>query len=84
MLLGVIIGVLLLLLLIGLVVLQGMIEWGGVDTDKWFGGEKSKDLVPAKEDIKAVSKPLVKTKTVKNKVSKKPADRSAKKKGAKK
>ena len=78
MVLGVIIGILLLLLLIGLVVLQGMIEWGGVDTDKWFGGEKTKDLAPAKEDVKVVSKPLAKIS------KKKPAVKRAKKKGVKK
>ena len=78
MVLGVIIGVLLLLLLIGLVVLQGMIEWGGLDTDKWFGGNKSKDAAPAKEDTKTVSKPIVKS------GAKKPASKIAKKKGAKK
>ena len=78
MVLGVIIGILLLLLLIALVVLQGMIEWGGLNTDKWFGGNKSKDEAPAKEDKKIVSKPLVKA-------SKKPAAKKpAKKKGAKK
>ena len=77
MVLGVIIGVVLLLLLIGLVVLQGMIEWGGVDTDKWFGGEKAKNAAPAKEDKKVMSKPIVKG-------SKKPAAKRAKKKGARK
>jgi hypothetical protein len=78
MVLGVIIGVILLLLLIALVVLQGVIEWGGIDTDKWFGGEKAKDAAPSKEDTKKVSKPLVKTAR-----PAKPA-RPAKKKGAKK
>ena len=77
MVLGVTIGVLLLLLLIGLVVLQGMIEWGGLDTDKWFGGNKSKDSAPAKEDKKEVSKPLAKP-------AKKKASKPAKKKGARK
>jgi hypothetical protein len=77
MVLGVIIGILLLLLLIGLVVLQGMIEWGGVDTDKWFGGEKAKDSAPLKEDKKEVSKPIVKS-------AKKTTAKPAKKKGAKK
>lgn len=78
MVLGVIIGILLLVLLIALVVLQGMIEWGGLNTDKWFGGDKAKDAAPAKDDNKVVSKPLVKA-------SKKPAAKKpAKKKGAKK
>ncbi len=82
MVLGVIIGVLLLLLLIGLVVLQGMIEWGGFDTDKLFGGNKLKDAAPAIEDTKVLSKPLVKAS--KKTASKKPAAKRAKKKGAKK
>jgi hypothetical protein len=75
MVLGVIIGISLLLLLIALVVLQGLIEWGGVDTDKWFGGEKVRDAAPSKEDTKKVSKPLAKPV--------KPA-KPSKKKGAKK
>jgi hypothetical protein len=82
MVLGVIIGVLLLLLLIGLVVLQGMIEWGGLDTDKWFGGNKLKDAAPAKEDIKEMSKPMVKS--TKKAASRKPAAKSSKKRGTKK
>jgi hypothetical protein len=51
--LGVFIGVVLLLLLIGLVVLQGMIEWGGFDTDKFF---KLKDNSAAKPGKKAAAK----------------------------
>jgi hypothetical protein len=82
MVLGVIIGVILLLLLIALVVLLGLIEWGGVDTDKWFGGEKTKDSAPSAEDTKIVSKPIVKT-AEKRKIAKK-APGKAKKKGAKK
>ena len=82
MVLGVIIGVLLLLLLIGLVVLQGMIEWGGLDTDKLFGGNKLKDAAPAKEDTKEMSKPLVKA--TKKAASRKPAAKSSKKRGTKK
>ncbi len=39
--LGVFIGVVLLLLLIGLVVLQGMIEWGGFDPDTFFNKNKA-------------------------------------------
>ncbi|MEI7541914.1 MAG: hypothetical protein WCJ94_01500 [bacterium] len=77
MVLGVIIGVILLLLLIGLVVLQGMIEWGGFDTDKLFGGKKSKDEAPGKEDKRVFSKPLVKG-------LKKKTVKPTKKKGARK
>jgi hypothetical protein len=51
--LGVIIGVVLLLLLIGLVVLQGMIEWGNFDTDAFF---KPKEGAPAKG--KKAAKPV--------------------------
>ena len=43
--LGVIIGMVLLLLLIGLIVLQGMIEWGNFDPDTFF---KLKQGAPAK------------------------------------
>ena len=61
--LGVIIGVILLLLLIGLVVLQGMIEWGNFDIDKFFqkkeGAKGKKAAKPAK---KAVKKPAKKGK----------------------
>jgi hypothetical protein len=61
--LGVIIGVLLLLLLIGLVVLQGMIEWGNFDPDTFFKrkeGASSKDskkpAAPAKKTAKKAAK----------------------------
>jgi len=47
---GVILGVLLLLLLIGLVVLQGMIEWGGFDFEKFMN--KKGQAAPAKAEIK--------------------------------
>ncbi len=47
---GVILGVLLLLLLIGLVVLQGMIEWGGFDFEKFMN--KKGQTEPAKTEIK--------------------------------
>lgn len=60
--LGVIIGVILLVLLVGLVVLQGMIEWGGLDTDRIFAkkeGAKTKAVKPAK---KAAKKPAKKGK----------------------
>ncbi len=53
--LGVIIGVLLLLLLIGLVVLQGMIEWGNLDTDKIFG-KKGKEAAKEKRPEKKPAK----------------------------
>lgn len=62
---GVILGILLLLLLIGLVVLQGMIEWGNFDLDKFFG-KKAKP-----EEIKSEQKTKGKTKTVKKAVTKK-------------
>ncbi len=81
MVLGVIIGITLLVLLTALVVLQGMIEWGGVDTDKWFGGEKAKDTAPDKEDAKPAAGPIVK-KGVK-KPAKAASKKPAKKKGAK-
>ena len=77
--LGVIIGVLLLILLVGLVVLQGLIEWGGFDTDRLFKfAGKSKDSPADKSELKEVSKPIVK------KGAKKTAKKTAKKKkGAK-
>ncbi len=67
---GVVLGTLLLALLIGLVVLQGMIEWGGFDFDKFFK-KKEKDVR---------EKPAPKKKTSAKVKAKKPA----KKKGAKK
>lgn len=65
--LGVIIGVILLLLLIGLVVLQAMIEWGGFDTGKIIKEveEKSKDKVKTKSSKKEVT-----AKSIKNKIRK--------------
>ncbi len=47
---GVIIGLLLLLLLIGLVVLQGMIEWGNFDTDAFFRKKDDAGKKPAKAE----------------------------------
>lgn len=64
--LGVIIGVVLLLLLIGLVVLQGMIEWGNFDADKFFKPKETgavvKDKKAVKPATKAVKKPAKKGK----------------------
>ncbi len=61
--LGVFIGVVLLLLLIGLVVLQGMIEWGGFDPDVFLEklkagkkGAKKPAAKPAKKNAKAAKK----------------------------
>ncbi|PKL91730.1 MAG: hypothetical protein CVV21_06810 [Candidatus Goldiibacteriota bacterium HGW-Goldbacteria-1] len=65
---GVILGVLLLLLLIGLVVLQGMIEWGGFDFEKFMNKKGSSASAPA---------PSVKADTKKS-VEKKPAKTAAK------
>jgi hypothetical protein len=59
---GVILGILLLLLLIGLVVLQGMIEWGGFDLDKWFGKKTQ-----GKDKAKETKKPAKKAKKAKKK-----------------
>ncbi|HRU39982.1 MAG TPA: hypothetical protein P5511_08900 [Candidatus Goldiibacteriota bacterium] len=53
--LGVIIGVILLLLLIGLVVLQAMIEWGNFDPDKLFA-KKQTEKKPAESGRTAVKK----------------------------
>jgi hypothetical protein len=61
--LGVIIGLVLLLLLIGMVVLQGMIEWGNFDADAFF---KPKETAPAKG-----KKPAKPVKTAKKKPAKK-------------
>jgi hypothetical protein len=63
MVLGVIIGVTLLLLLIGLVVLQGMIEWGNLDVDAFFKpkqGAPAKEKKPAKPAKKSKKKPAKK------------------------
>lgn len=58
---GVIIGVILLILLIGLVVLQGAIEWGGFDS-----GIKAKEKEEkSKKQIKIIAKS---TKKIKRKV----------------
>ena len=63
--LGVIIGVALLLLLIGLVVLQGMIEWGNFDPDTFFKpkqGAPAKGKTAAKPAKKSAKKPAKKGK----------------------
>jgi ABC-type uncharacterized transport system involved in gliding motility auxiliary subunit len=65
---GVILGVLLLLLLIGLVVLQGMIEWGGFDFEKFMNKKGDSASTPA---------PSAKAETKKTEV-KKPAKKAAK------
>lgn len=82
---GVIIGIILLLVLIGLVVLQGMIEWGGFDTDKLTNFGKTKDEPADKDEKKDVSKPIVKSSGKKQvqRSAKKPVKKAAKKKGAK-
>jgi hypothetical protein len=59
--LGVIIGVLLLLLLIGLVVLQGMIEWGNFDADKFFKPKAGAVEKDKKAEKSAAKKPVKKT-----------------------
>ncbi len=66
--LGVILGALLLLLFIGLVVLQGAIEWFDFDPDKWL-----ESIFMKKGAEKATGK----------KEAKKPAKSTAKKKGSK-
>jgi hypothetical protein len=93
---GVILGILLLLLLIGLVVLQGMIEWGGFDIEKFLNkNAKSQpsvaaapaSRVPAKAPVKTVTvkKPASSkaVKTVKTTKTAKPAAKAAKGKGKK-
>ena len=81
---GVILGSLLLLLLIALVVLQGMIEWGGFDFDKLF---KKKDPEPEAKTVKSgkakksVKKPAKKAKAKAKPKSKAKAKPKAKKKG---
>jgi hypothetical protein len=61
--LGVLIGLTLLIILIGLVVLQGMIEWGGFDPDKFFkkgDGKSKKAGKTAEKPAKKASKKPVK------------------------
>jgi hypothetical protein len=58
--LGVAIGVILLVLLIGLVVLQGMIEWGKFDTDKFFKPKEGSSSKGKKADKKEAKKPVKK------------------------
>lgn len=65
--LGVIIGVVLLLLLIGLVVLQGMIEWGGFDPDKFFKPKEGAGAGPGKKPAAKTKKPAKSTKKGKGK-----------------
>jgi len=75
---GVILGVLLLLLLIGLVVLQGMIEWGGFDFEKFMN--KKGQSAPAKVETKKAEE----KKTAKSAVKKSPKTaKTAPKKAAK-
>lgn len=60
---GVILGVLLLLLLIGLVVLQAMIEWGNFDLDKFFGKKEEPTKIEPKKSTKSkmkTKKPIIK------------------------
>jgi len=78
--LGVIIGILLLLFLVALVVLQGMIEWGGFDIDKVFG-KKAKPEEIAKEEIGAVKKTKVSKKKKPAAKAKKAPAKKKKKKG---
>ncbi|MFP4466755.1 MAG: hypothetical protein ACLFP1_06875 [Candidatus Goldiibacteriota bacterium] len=81
---GVTLGALLLLLLIGLVVLQGLIEWGGFDFDKIIKkktgdtAEKAKEIQPAKK--KSGAKNARKKAAPKKKAS--PKKKTAKKKAA--
>jgi len=66
--LGVLIGALLLLLMIGLVVLQGAIEWYDFDPDAWLESIfKKKDTAKtaAKKDEKKTAKPAAKKKRAK-------------------
>jgi Na+-transporting methylmalonyl-CoA/oxaloacetate decarboxylase gamma subunit len=60
--LGVTIGVILLILLVGLVVLQGAIEWGGFDPEKIMNKNKKEEKSPKKENVI-----LEKTKKIKRK-----------------
>jgi len=57
---GVILGILLLLLLIGLVVLQAMIEWGNFDLDKFFGKKQEPAKIEPKNITKKAKKPEIK------------------------
>lgn len=57
---GVILGVLLLLLLIGLVVLQAMIEWGNFDLDKFFGKKEEPKKIEPKKSTMKTKKPAIK------------------------
>jgi len=57
---GVILGILLLLLLIGLVVLQAMIEWGNFDLDKFFGKKQESAKIEPKNITKKAKKPEIK------------------------
>jgi len=57
---GVILGILLLLLLIGLVVLQAMIEWGNFDLDKFFGKKQELAKIEPKNITKKAKKPEIK------------------------
>jgi len=81
---GVILGVLLLLLLVGLVVLQGMIEWGNFDLDKMFGKKANAVVAQAEKaaekaaDKKPASK---KAPAKKGAASKKPAAKKTPAKG---
>lgn len=58
--LGVTIGVILLILLIGLVVLQGAIEWGGFDSSKKANEKEEKPKKQVKQ-TKVMVKPAKKT-----------------------
>ncbi len=62
---GVILGVLLLLLLIGLVVLQGMIEWGNFDLDKFFGKKAKPEEIKAEQKQKTKTTGKTKSKKIK-------------------
>ncbi|MBP7792357.1 MAG: hypothetical protein KA120_04780 [Candidatus Goldbacteria bacterium] len=65
--LGVTIGVILLILLIGLVVLQGAIEWGGFDPEKIMNKNKKEEKSTKKEDIKKEKVISTKTKKINRK-----------------
>ncbi len=54
--LGVTIGIILLLLLVGLVVLQAAIEWGGFDTEKIIKEKEEKSKLPKKVAVKSIKK----------------------------
>jgi len=84
---GVTLGALLLLLLIGLVVLQGLIEWGGFDFDKIIKkkaketAETVKEIVPAAAPKKTAKKKAAPKKAAKKKAA--PKKKAAKGKGKK-